>query len=526
MRVLLARGGWCALWARAAPISVHFEAESGHLSPSHMRKTERGGWLPKPWRAWASLLICLSWAEGHIFAQAPYQPPPANGVAVPNVPVVPPSGLGQELVNRVVVQGNRTVGLAKIRAQLMTREGRPFQPEVVEEDIRRLDRLRRFLDVKSSYVREPGQPGITVIFQVVERPVIEQVRFVGNQKLSMRILRREVGVRAGDGLDPYAVEEGRRRIEEYYRKKGFNEIEVEVFEGNRFGDRRAVYLIHEGRKQRILWTSFVGNDPDIASDARLRKVVESKPGWFWIFKGQVDREQIDQDVDRLTAYYRSLGFFQARVGRDLNFDKDGEWLRLEFVIHQGPRYYVRNISFLGSTKFAEAALKADLKLREGDAFNQRFLTRDVSGIEDMYGGEGHIFADIQADTRFLEEPGKLDLVYRIDEGARYRIDKINVQIAGDTPHTRHNTVRNRISQRPGDVVDTRLIRDSKRRILASRLFAGSQPGERPPQISWGKTDLEKAETRLGSRPAPTGQFRGQSPDTNMPIRGATGETRR
>ena len=35
-----------------------------------------------------------------------------------------------------------------------------------------------------------------------------------------------------------------------------------------------------------------------------------------VFKGEVDYDRIDEDVRRLTDYYRGLGFFRARVGRE------------------------------------------------------------------------------------------------------------------------------------------------------------------------------------------------------------------
>ena len=45
---------------------------------------------------------------------------------------------------------------------------------------------------------------------------------------------------------------------------------------------------------------------------------------MYLFKGYVDREQIDGDVDRLTAYYRSFGYFQAKVGRKLEYNEKGQ----------------------------------------------------------------------------------------------------------------------------------------------------------------------------------------------------------
>ena len=99
-------------------------------------------------------------------------------------------------------------------------------------------------------------------------------------------------------------------------------------------------------------------------------------------------------------------------------------------------------------------------------------------MQDKYGGIGYVFADIRPDPRFLEEPAELDLVYNIKEGDRYRVGKINIVIKGDYPHTQLTTVLNRLSLKPGDIVDIREIRASERRIKASQLFEVT-PGNAP-----------------------------------------------
>ena len=63
-----------------------------------------------------------------------------------------------------------------------------------------------------------------------------------------------------------------------------------------------------------MWTvNFIGNS--IASGDRLKTQIQSKPPFLYLFKGELDRKQVDEDVERLTAYYRGLGFFRARIGR-------------------------------------------------------------------------------------------------------------------------------------------------------------------------------------------------------------------
>ncbi|MFM1904056.1 MAG: outer membrane protein assembly factor BamA precursor, partial [Planctomycetota bacterium] len=309
---------------------------------------------------------------------------------------------------------------------------------------------------------------------------------------------------------PYVVEEARRRIEGYYHEKGYEAARVTTVEGGKPGDKGAVFLIDEGRSRKALWTSFVGNT--IATDARLLTQIKSKPGVFWLIGGDVDREAIDADVDALTAYYRALGFFQAKVGREVTVVHEGlrDWTHLTFVINEGPRYTVRNVSFMGNSKFKTEFLERELELKGGEHFNQAKMDKDLNLIRDIYGGRGFVFADIRADPRFLEEPGQLDLVYNIAEGQRYRVGKINVRIRGDNPHTRHSVVLNRLSLRPGDILDVRKLRDDERRLKSSSLFAADAAKGEGPRITFSKPEGREA-TQMARDPNRPG-FRGQSPD--------------
>jgi len=89
-----------------------------------------------------------------------------------------------------------------------------------------------------------------------------------------------------------------------------------------------------------------------------------------------------------------------------------------FVIDEGTRYKIRNVSVVGNTKYTSDQLLAELKLTNDEYFNQAKMTKDVNALQDKYGGIGYVFADVKADPRFLEEAGQLDLVYNIKEGDR------------------------------------------------------------------------------------------------------------
>ncbi len=424
-----------------------------------------------------------------------------------------------EPVAEIRIEGNKTIPASQILDQLQTRVGRPFDPALVQKDVRKLAARGWFVNVEPMYERAAN--GRIVIFKVVERPVIRFVEYLGNKGIRTKKLNKETELKVGGPVDPYAVEEARRKIISLYQRSGYNHVQVTILKGNKPTDQGVVFVINEGTSQKIWKVVFEGNE--FASDGQLRTKIETKRPFMYIFKGFVDREQIDADVDRLTAYYRSFGFFQAKVGRIPELDEDGKWMTLRFVIHEGPRYDVESVSFIGNKIFASDSLAMGIEMPGGKPFEQAKMNDDVAWLKELYGSQGYVFADIEAEPIFLEEPGKLKLLYKIDEGKRWRIGNIVVHINGDNPHTKIQTALNRLSVRSGEIADIREIRASERRLQASGLFMTDPARGIMPKITYHIPELDETEMASGSGPG----FRGQSPDAMWPrLSGTRFESRR
>ncbi len=463
---------------------------------------------------------------------APAYPMPGPSYSSGTLPSPSGPATGETIVKQVKVEGNFSTEVSKM-PKLGTREGQPFDSHIVQEDVRTLASSRKFLDVRSKL--EPTPEGMIVIFQVVERPTIDEVTFVGNQDIRSQTLRKKSELEKKQPLDPYAVEEGRRRVEAYYKEKGYEHAEVTTIEGTKPSDRKVVFLVDEGTSQRIFWTSFDGNT--IASAARLRTQISQRPGFMWLFGGKLDRKKVDEDEQKLYAYYRGLGFFTAKIGHELEYNDSKSWLTLRFVINEGPRYSIRNVSFIGNEHFKVGQLNKNLQQIAGKPFDQSALDHDLGGIRDVYGSRGYVFADIQHDVRLSEDKPELDLVYNIAEGKQYRVGHININIAGDDPHTAHATILDRMSLRPGDIVDTKKLREDERRLKFSSIFNTDPTKGGPPKIAFVKSDKDDGETANSNNDDSSGSkkggrnssdnYRGQSPDTEVldiyPVRNAQGK---
>jgi outer membrane protein insertion porin family len=475
---------------------------------------------------------------GGVPGSAPVMPggpmmPPAGPMLGPQGPMVPgpmipgpmiPGKPAEEMVMDVRIEGNRGVKIEKILAEVHTRAGRPFDSDTIGQDVVRLNKMRMFVSVKVLTQYVPG--GRLVIFRLVERPILLEVKIIGNEEYKSHTLKKELGLKVGDAADPFEVEEGRRRLEDFYHKKGYSKVRIDILEGNRPGQLRAIYIVNEGPRQRVWWVNVVGET--VVGGQRIKTVLHTAPPILYLFKGEVDYKEIDEDVKRLTAYYRDLGYFQARVGRELEFNADQSWVTVTFVVDEGPRSIIRNIGIVGNTKFPTEELTAKLKLAKGQPFVKAKLNQDVARLQAKYGGIGYVFADVNGKVDFLDHPGEIDLVYSVSEGARYRVGRVNIEIKGENPHTRITTILERLSLQPGDIVDTREIKDSERRMKASGLFLSDPSKGDPPKIvmtppnsesKGGDPDGNPDDTpQVADKPQRPGGYRGQSPDgpTNGP----------
>jgi outer membrane protein insertion porin family len=403
-----------------------------------------------------------------------------------------------DIIKDVQITGNQSLPTHHLTRNIRTRPGRYFDPDKLQQDVNSLWRMPEIARVKGPYVdRQPD--GVVIRIEVIERNRLTKVEYIGNRGISDRALAKQTGLENGSPLDVHQIRNAKTKIEEHYREKGYPRTQVEVLDGNNNDDSKVTFLIHEDQQQRIWKVNFEGNT--IASEARLRHIVKSKPGYFKYFGGLAQRNLIDQDVDRVTEYYRSLGYFNAQVGREISESNDGRWLNVRFIVNEGPRYKVREVKFIGNKSYEESELKKLLQLNpsgEMPVFDSTQLNEDLTEVRDLYGSQGYVFSNVSVETRFLEEPGMLDLVYKVKEGKQYRVGQINVHYEGGNSVTKRQVVLNRMTLKPGDLIDVRQIEKSKTKLAGSQIFAAGQPGAAAgPTIVVKPPELKRLEQLAG-----------------------------
>jgi len=375
----------------------------------------------------------------------------------------------------VVIEGNSTIPNPEIAKHIKTRPGRPVTQKQIKDDVDALVRTRWFASVEPTLRRT--DEGVVLVFRVLERPIVRRVEYKGLKKVKQKVFDSMTQLKPGSPFDVSSNRECARRMEEYYREKGFAFATVTLEKGDDRDDREVVFLISEGPKVHVSSVQFDGNREFY--DGILKTKTRTKTRILWLFGGKYDPSSVKDDIEGVKQYYHSLGYFDVDIKHRLEFSEDKSKLEIHYDVDEGIRYKIRHIEVAGNKILSEDQVREMMKVSEGVAYNSRDINKDVDTIKTKYGEQGRLFCRVDAVPRWTEDEGIVDIVYKIEEDKVYRIRNMNVHILGDHPHTRTNLVRNASPMHPGELADPKKIYAMKRRLEGSQYFeTGAEGGVR------------------------------------------------
>jgi outer membrane protein insertion porin family len=318
------------------------------------------------------------------------------------------------VVSDVVIRGGQ-VHPAQVRGYLRTRPGKPYVPEVLQEDVRTLYATRQFASVGAAQVSDgPGR--VKIILTLREPPnVIRSVAYRGAHALSREDLDAVTGLRVGMPLNPVFTRTACQRVLARYQEDGRPFASCRLLEGGEVGDTDVIFEITEGPKVKVKGIAFTGNT--FLGAAVLKEHIQTSTGLLGlgILGGDYNPAVVDADVNALLKYYRSFGYHDVHVSRELRYSPGGQDLTLVFHIREGVRYRVQGtppVSGVGPK--LRATLEAPSKVRPGGYYDQRQIDADLSRIKDYLGYMGYDVRVRALPVYSRETPGELSLLYEVE----------------------------------------------------------------------------------------------------------------
>src|SRR4030095_16224458 len=132
-----------------------------------------------------------------------------------------------------------------------------------------------------------------------------------NKKLDTPTLTEKIDVKLGSVYNPVEVNRAAEKLKEAYEQEGYFEVVVtpapeELHEG----DVTVVFKSAEGRKITIDRVVIEGAHGVPAREIKAAMATQERD--YYVLPGTVQRQRLDEDVERIVAVYNDHGYIQAR----------------------------------------------------------------------------------------------------------------------------------------------------------------------------------------------------------------------
>lgn len=304
-----------------------------------------------------------------------------------------------------------------------------------------------------------------LVVHVVENPIVNQVTFEGNDKLSKEDLAKEVQLKSRLVYTLPKVQKDVQRILDLYRRSGRFAATVEPkivpLEQNRVD---VIFEIVEGSHTGVRRISFVGNDH--YDESALRGVINTEETAWWKFFSSADfydPDRVVYDRELLRRFYLNQGYVDFRVASSVaEMTPDRKDFFLTFALDEGGRYKFGKITIVSEIKGLDAApLRAELLTQAGEWYSAEKIEKTIAKLTAVLGDEQYAFVNILPEPDKHADTHVIDLIYRIKPGQRVYIGRIDV--SGNT-RTLDKIVRREMLVAEGDPFSLSKIKRSEQRI--------------------------------------------------------------
>ncbi|MGE5218511.1 MAG: outer membrane protein assembly factor BamA [Chloroflexota bacterium] len=251
-----------------------------------------------------------------------------------------------------------------------------------------------------------------------DKVILKDVKISGNLRVEDDGIRLHLKSRAGEPFNSNTVEQDVKAI---YRMGFFDDVQAELSP-----DGVLTYAVKEKpyvRELKIQGASEVSRD-------KIETALGISPRTI------LDRSKVAEGVEKVRKLYNEQGYVNAAVDYSVSVESNNQAV-VTLDIVEGGRLLIKKVSFEGNKAFPDSELKDQIATKEEWIFSfithrgvldRDMLTNDVAILSNFYNDHGYVDHKID-DPVVLRARDGLEVVFRIHEGAQYRVGK--VEIGGD-----------------------------------------------------------------------------------------------
>jgi len=402
------------------------------------------------------------------------------------------------VVAGVTVFGSQTADVQTIKLFAGIKEGDNIMipGDRIAKAIKNLWDQDLFSDVKIGVAEVRGESAYLVI-EVQERKTLERYDFSGITKSEATNLREELVLRERRIANENQINIAKNQVKNYFIDKGYLKARVFIHKHDMdslLNRERLVIEVRKGDRIKINKINFDGLTA-IKPIRLKRKMKDTKEKhWYRIFKrSKFKHSDYNTDKKVIVQSLNKRGYRNAKLEADTTYFVDDNSINIDIKIKEDKRFYFRNITYLGNSKYKTADLENRLGINKGDIYDRAKLSEQLFGsangndVSSLYLDRGYLSFNANP-VEVLVENDSIDIEIRVYEGKQYRVNKI---IISGNSMTNEHVIRREIRTRPGDLFSRSDIIRTQRELSQLGYFdpAGFQvnPQQNP---SDGTVDIE------------------------------------
>ena len=289
------------------------------------------------------------------------------------------------------------------------------------------------------------------------------------------VLRRLVPIYEEGTVDEDLLNEGNRRLRDYFQRKGYFDVKVEHNRLTPQPDQvQIVYSVELGPRQRVESATLAGNH--YFSSSTLKDLIGVHAADVSDRHGLYSQALVASDVSTLEAVYKNNGFPDVKVTPDVSQARTPNsertpattGIQVKYDIAEGKQERVKAVTIEGNAHMPTDALLPLMNTSVGQLLSEQNLAGDRDALRTTYLDHGFE----QARVEVQEFPDKADpydvsVVFHITEGPQTFFG--NVLLSG-LEYTRPDTVARAITVHPGNALNQTDLAQTQRNLYEYALF--------------------------------------------------------
>ncbi|WWP00928.1 MAG: outer membrane protein assembly factor BamA [Candidatus Dasytiphilus stammeri] len=331
--------------------------------------------------------------------------------------------------NKFVVQNIYFKGLQRLTrdAVLLTipiRIGDTVSKEDISNTIRALFFTKIFEDVQILRNRN------ILIFNLKERPLINQIRIYGNKLLGINQIKKileDYGIKVGNLLDLSQINIFERKIENYYYINGNYTAQVKLIVKSLTDQGVQINIIFkEGKLANINNIMIVGNKN--FSYQKLRKIFDTVSGWNFLNHHKSPLSKLSMNIEKLRNFYMDHGYVRFQVNSaKIVLNSDKQLINVTIYISEGARYKINKIIFINELLRNDIEIKNLAMIHNGEWYNRNKIKNTEHLIKDFLENSGYAWPEVVTRIIINDAEKALQLIINIYPGQRYYVHRIYFQ---------------------------------------------------------------------------------------------------